>query len=148
MRTPPFIAEMGLPANRPRLWMGIWSGYGTVLVFAIFAIIGQALGVVPWTWTFHLLVAAKLVTNTLAYLALRADKVGLEASGLNIVADAVVMTGALYYTGGQTSPMFPIYVIEVTILALLTNRGITLLVSAIIAVLFGAMSLGVHLGVL
>jgi signal transduction histidine kinase len=144
---PSFIAEMGHAANRPRLWMGIWAGYGTALVFEIFAILGQGLGVVPWTWIFHLLVLVKLATNTLAWLALRSNRLVLEASGLNIVADAVVMTAALYYTGGQTSPMFPIYVIEVTVLALLTNRGITLLVSAIIAGLFASMSLAVHAGI-
>ena len=148
MNYPKFIAEMGLEANRPRLTMGIRSGYALAFAFEALAIAGEALGIVPWIWAFHVLVAIKLLTNTLALRAQRYEVWVLEAHSVNTIADAVVMTGAVYYTGGQASPMFAIYVIEIAVMAMLTNRGITLLMAGFIIALFAGMSLLIHAGVL
>ena len=34
MRRPRFLEEIGHPANRPKLWVSIWSGYATTAGFA------------------------------------------------------------------------------------------------------------------
>ena len=98
----------------------------------------------PGGWAFHVLVLIKLVTNTLAMWALRADRLVLESAGLNMLADIVVMTAAIYFTGGQASPMFAIYVIEISVIALLTNRGTTIVVFVLVLLAFGAMAVGIH----
>jgi signal transduction histidine kinase len=118
------------------------------LGFEALAIAGELLGVVPWRWAFHVLVAIKLLTNTLALVATRANRGVLEAHGINVLADGLVMTGAVYYTGAQTSPMFAIYVIEIASIAMLTNRSITLLMAGYVVALFASMALLVHTGVL
>ena len=148
MRYPAFAAEMGLEHNRPRLWLGVWSGYGLAVAFAALALSSQALGIIPWSFAFHALVLIKLVTNTLALLGLRYDRWALELSGLNTVADVVVMTGAIYFTGAQASPLFAIYVIEISVMALLSNLGVTVVIASLAVLLFGAMSVLVHVGVL
>lgn len=51
------------------------------------------------------------------------------------------MTGAVYFTGGPESPLFAIYGIEISIVALLTNRGTTVLVGTSAIALYGAMVL-------
>lgn len=137
---------MGLKANRPKLWLGIWTGYAVAAAFGALAIVGQALGVLPEGWTFLGLVLAKLVTNTLSMWALRRDRLVLESAGLNMLADVVVMTGAIYFTGGQASPLFALYVIEISVIALLSNRGTTIVVFVQMLLAFGAMSIGIHVG--
>jgi len=146
LRYPPFVAEIGLKANRPKLWLGIWSGYGVAIAFEALAIAGQWLAIVPAGWAFHALVLVKLITNTLALWALKADRLVLEAAGLNMVADIVVMTGAIYFTGGQASPLFAIYVIEISVIALLANRGTTIVVFLLVLLAFGTMAVGIHVG--
>jgi signal transduction histidine kinase len=72
----------------------------------------------------------------------------LELSGLNTAMDTVLMTGAIYFTGGPLSPLLPIYVIEITVIALLTNLGVTLLIYAQVIVCFTAMTCLMSWGVL
>ncbi|HHH29900.1 MAG TPA: HAMP domain-containing histidine kinase [Polyangiaceae bacterium] len=148
MRYPPFAAEMGLKANRPKLWLGIRTGYGVAAAFGALALLGQGLGILPEGWTFLGLVLIKLLTNTLSMWALRADRFVLESAGLNMVADVLVMTGAIYFTGGQASPLFAIYVIEISVIALLSNRGTTIVVFVLMLVAFSVMAVGIHLGLL
>lgn len=148
MRYPAFIAEMAQQSKRSWLWFGVRAGYLTASGFEVLALVAQMLEIIPWGWHFHALVAAKLVTNTLMWLALRTDRAVLEASGLNVVADMVVMTGAIYFTGGQLSPLFPIYLIAITVMALATNVGVTLLTTTGCLALYTAMGLLVQSGVL
>jgi signal transduction histidine kinase len=148
MRYPRFIAEMGLEANRPKLWMGVVSGYFIVLVFGALTLASHLAGVLPRPWPLFVLVGLKLVTNTVALLSLRARRATLESGGVNIMMDAVVMTGAIYFTGGQLSPLFAIYVIEIAAIALLTNLGITVLMGAFILLLYGGMAIATHAAVL
>lgn len=142
------MAEMGTPAARPRLWFGIWSGYAVVVAFFALAIAGHAQQLVGLTWPLYTLIAIKLVTNTLALLGLRYAVLELETSGLNMFTDIVLMTVAIYLTGGQISPLFAIYVIELTVVALLTNLGVTLMVAVSILLCYGVMSVMVYTGVL
>jgi len=148
MRYPAFIAEMGRPSARPNLWFGVWSGYAVVLVFAALAVAGHAQGLVSLVWPLYLLVGIKVITNTAAYLSLKHNFLELEVSGINMVADIVLMTGAIYLTGGQISPLFAIYIIEITVISLLTNLGITLLVSALTLGCYALMSVFVYSGIL
>jgi signal transduction histidine kinase len=148
VRRPAFLDEPGLPANRPKIWMSIRSGYATAAGFAVLALAG---------WHFHLVGAAgpiaslvllKLTTNTLALIALRRDRFVLDAGTINVATDIVCMTGAIYYTGGTESPLFSIYLIEITVVALLTNLGTTVLVAAGIVAMYATMAGLVHAGVL
>ena len=58
------------------------------------------------------------------------------------------MTGAIYLTGGQLSPLFPIYVIEVVVLALLTNLGTTIVMASFAMFLYISMSVAIDMGAL
>lgn len=139
MRYPAFLAEVALPQNRKNLRFSIATGYGTALVFGLLGLGARAFGLFPSLWPLYALVAFKVVTNTLSYLSLRYDVLVLETAGLNVAADLLAMTGAVYFTGGPESPLFAVYGIEISIVALLTNRGTTLLVGGSAIVLYGTM---------
>lgn len=139
MRYPAFLAEVALPRNRKNLHFSIVSGYGTALVFGVLAVAADALGLLPFVWPLHALVAFKLLANTLSLLSVRRDVLVLETAGLNVAADLLAMTGGVYFTGGPESPLFAIYGIEISVVALLTNRGTTLLVGGSAVALYGAM---------
>jgi signal transduction histidine kinase len=149
MRYPAFVAEMGLPANRPKLWTGVWSGYLIAAAFAALAVGAVTADVTPYGTEFAAMLAIKLVTNTAVLVALRRGGRGaLELMGLNMTADVVLMTAAIYYTGGPLGPLLAVYVIEVTVVALLSNAGITLLTAGGILVAYGTMCLLAATGVL
>jgi signal transduction histidine kinase len=139
MRYPAFVAEVALPQNRKNLRFSIATGYGTAAVFGLLAVAAQGFGLLPFVWPLYALVAFKLVANTLSYLSLRYEALVLETAGLNVAADLLTMTGAVYFTGGPESPLFAIYGIEISIVALLTNRGTTVLVGASAVALYAAM---------
>jgi signal transduction histidine kinase len=145
---PAFIAAMAHESNRPKLLYSIRSGYAHAALFAVLATLGSALQLTPARWAFAALIAIKLATNTLAWWSLRARRLVIETSGLNVAADVVLMTAAIYFTGGPQSPLFPIYIIEITVVALLSNLGVTLLVAGGVVVSFAAMTLGIAAGVL
>src|SRR5438067_2225410 len=132
---------MAHEANRPKLRFGIASGFAIGLGFAALATAGVGFGLVPFTWAFPALIGAKLCTNTLAWWSLRRERAVLELNGLNTAADVVLMTGAIYFTGGPRSPLLPIYVIEISVVALLTNLGVTLLICGEVIVCFAAMTI-------
>jgi hypothetical protein len=96
-------------------------------VLALFAGYAHVTGVMPITPLIVGLIGLKLVANTIAWLALRRGVLELPTAGANLLADIVAMTGAIYATGGVLSPLLPIYAIELTVMALLTNVGVTLL---------------------
>jgi len=85
------------------------------------------------------LVAGKLVTNTAAWIALAKDRGVLVTQALNTIADVIVLTGAIYFTGGPYSPLLPTYVIVIAVLSLLSNLAITLLMAGLIVALFATM---------
>jgi signal transduction histidine kinase len=144
VRYPSFIAEMGLPSHRPRLQASVASGYATTFAFLVLAILANATHVAPFRPGFVAVVAFKLVTNTLAWAALRWGPFVLETSGLNILADLLAMTAIIYFTGGELSPLFPIYAIEITVLALLGNVGLA--VTGAVAAVFAYSTMAVLVG--
>ena len=141
MRYPAFLAEVALPRNRKNLRFSIATGYGTALVFGLLGVGARAFGLFPFLWPLYTLVGFKIATNTLSYVSLRYEIFVLELAGLNVVADLLAMTGAVYFTGGPESPLFAIYGIEISIVALLTNRGTTVLVGTSAIALYGTMVL-------
>jgi len=148
MKLPAFVAEMGREENRAKIQAGIYTGYGTAIFFGGVATFAAAHGIIPPSPGIAALVGAKLLTNTLSWITLRARVAHLAFAALNIAADLLVMTGAVYLTGGPHSPLLPIYFIEVAVMALLTNVGLTILTIAASFVLFAAMSVLILIGVL
>jgi signal transduction histidine kinase len=148
LKAPAFVAEMGRPENAPKIQAGIYTGYATALIFGGLAWYAEARGILPPSPGFAALVLAKLVTNTLSWITLRARVRHLAFAALNIAADLLVMTGAVYLTGGPSSPLLPIYFIEVAVMALLTNLGLTIVTIGASFLLFAGMSALVHAGVL
>ncbi len=148
MRYPAFIAELGTEGFRRRLLLGVWSGYFLALTFLALGLFANVQGLLPWSPWIYSLVAAKLVTNTAALWALKRNFLALEISGVNVAADVVVMTGAIYLTGGVLSPLLAIYVIEISVIALLSNLGTTLAVASSAVLLYAVMAILIHAGVL
>ena len=148
MRYPGFIAEMALPANRPKLWFGIWSGFAIALGFGILAAAAAFFDLTHWRWAYVGLVSVKLLTNSLAWLGLVRDRMVMETQGLNTAADVILLTAAIYFTGGPYSPLLATYVIVVAVLSLLSNLGVTIMMASLIVVAFAAMVIGMATGVL
>ena len=142
------VAEMAAPANRPKLRFGIFTGYAVAIGFAILAAAAAGLELTPWRWAYFVLVAAKLGTNSIAWFALSRDRGVLASQAVNTTADVVLLTAAIYFTGGPTSPLLATYVIVVAVLSLLSNAGVTILMAGIIVVLFATMALLMVFGVL
>ncbi|MFO0558723.1 MAG: HAMP domain-containing sensor histidine kinase [Polyangiales bacterium] len=125
-RYPPSLAEVGSEAFRRKLQTGVYTGYATVAILFALTLAAQRFGLIArGTWALALL-AVKFGTNSLAWLALARRKVVIEASALNIAADVLLMTGAVYFTGGAFSPLVSLYFVEVSVMALLTNVGLTI----------------------
>ncbi len=147
-RLAPFIAEMSTPAHRPKLWFGIWSGFIIAAGFGVVAGLVAIFDATPWKWALLGLVGAKLATNTLAWLALRRDRRVLPTQALNTSADVVLITAAIYFTGGPYSPLLPSYVIVVAVLSLLSNFGVTVMAAVLILVSYAVMVTLMAAGVL
>jgi signal transduction histidine kinase len=145
---PAFVAELATPANRKKLWFGIWTGYALALGFGVLAACAVAFDLTPWRWAFAVLVAGKLVTNTLALIGLMRDTAVMPTQSLNTFGDVVLVTAAIYFTGGSYSPLLAAYVVLVTVLSLLTNVGVTLLMACVIVVAFTAMIVATATGML
>jgi signal transduction histidine kinase len=148
MRAPRFVAEIGSPAHREQLRAGIATGYFTVLGFVALGVLAHVTGVVAFQRAFFVPLSVKLVANTLSWIAIRNDRWVLASAGLNVLADMFAMTALIYFTGGEQSHLFPIYLIEITVLALLGNVGITACGAVVAVAMYGAMAVLVARGVL
>jgi signal transduction histidine kinase len=143
-----FVTEVAAPPYRPRLWFGIWTGYAVAIGFAVLAVASAALDLTPWRWVFAGLIAAKLATNSLALVGLVANRAVVATQAVNTLADAVLLTAAIYFTGGPNSPLIATYVIIVAVLSLLSNLGVTIALACVIVVLFATMTILMAAGVL
>jgi signal transduction histidine kinase len=148
MTYPAFVAEMAAPANRPKLWFGIWTGFAIALGFGVLAGAAAIFDLTPWRWAYVDLVSIKLLTNALAWWSLVKDRAVMETQGLNTVADVVLLTAAIYFTGGPYSPLLATYVIVIAVLSLLSNLGITVMMAGLVVVLYAAMVIGMCVGIL
>ena len=145
---PGFVAEMAQPANRPKLWFGIWSGFAITVGFAILAVAAALFDLTPWRWAFLWLVSVKLLTNSLAWLALKNDRFVMETQSINTITDVGLLTAAIYFTGGPYSPLLATYVIVIAVLSLLTNLGVTIMMASFIVLCFSTMLVLMATGVL
>jgi signal transduction histidine kinase len=142
------LDELATLRNPRTLMLGVVSGYILTACFGVLLAVAVSTDVLRWHWAFGALIALKLVTNTLALIGLRMDRYALQLGGINVAADAVVMTGAIWATGDTASPLLAIYTIEVAVLALLTNLTTTVLMGAFCFVLFVVMGALTAAGVL
>jgi signal transduction histidine kinase len=148
VKLPAFVAEMGREEFRLKIQAGIFTGYATALLFGALAWYSAENGLIARSPFFMALVLAKLVTNTASWVTLRARVHHLPFAALNITADLLVMTATVYLTGGPASPLLAIYFIEVAVMALLTNVGLTAVTIGASFVLFATMSALIRAGVL
>jgi signal transduction histidine kinase len=142
------VAEAAAPVNRQKLVYGVWSGYAIAGCFAIVTIASAALELTGWRWAYLALVAGKLVTNSIAWLALARRRGVVATQSVNTLADVVLLTAAIYFTGGGGSPLIATYVIEISVLMLLANAGVTIVMAAFSLVAFSTMMLLMVVGVL
>lgn len=142
------VGEMAAPANRQKLIYGIWSGYGFAVGFALLAVATVVFELSEWRWLYFGLIAGKLLTNTIAWLALVRQRAILATQGLNTAADVVLLTAAIYFTGGPHSPVLASYVIEIAVLTLFSNFGVTMLIVVFVLVCFSTMMVLMAVGVL
>jgi len=148
VRVPAFMREMESPAWRSRLRAGIGSGYAFALAFGVLAYVAGATGITPHVRGIYAVIAFKLITNTLAWAALRANRGVLWTQTLNTNADLLAMTGGIYLTGGPLSPLLAIYVIVIAVLGLLANMGVTLLAAGLAFSMHVGMTLLIYFGAL
>jgi signal transduction histidine kinase len=142
------VAEMAAPGHRQKLVYGIWSGYALTVGFAVLAVATSAFELTVWRWAYFLLIGGKLVTNTIAWVGLHRQRAIMLTQGINTVTDVVLLTVAIYLTGGPYSPLLATYVIEIAVLSLLANLNITLLIAGFVIVCFATMMVLVTFGVL
>ncbi|MCA9535208.1 MAG: HAMP domain-containing histidine kinase [Myxococcales bacterium] len=140
MRYPAFLQEVGLPENRHKLWFSVRSGLGIVIAFSVFGVFTMQTGLIPATPVLWVPVALKLLTNTLQWWSLKADRCVIEAASLNVTMDTVALTFAIYLSGGLESPLFAVYAIELTVVALLSNVGVTVVIMGLAMVLHASMA--------
>src|SRR5687767_6723546 len=145
---PGFVAEMAAPANRPKLWFGVWSGFAITIGFAVLAASAAIFELTPWRWAFLWLVSVKLLTNSVAWLGLARDKWVMETQTINTITDVGLLTAAIYFTGGAYSPLISTYIILIAVLSLLTNTGITIMMAGFTVVCFSVMLILMATGVL
>jgi signal transduction histidine kinase len=142
------VTEMAAPSQRPKLLYGIWSGYLIAVVFTLLVVALAGFDVMTWHWIYLGLFAAKMVTNSIAWFALVRERVVLPTQALNTLTDVVLLTAAIYFTGGPSSPLLATYVIIVSVLSLLANVGVTVLMVLFILICFATMMLLMTAGVL
>lgn len=148
MHIPAFMRELEGPEWRPRLRAGIASGYAVALAFAALAYAAGESGIMPHVGGIYAVIAFKLVTNTVAWAALSAERGVLWTQTLNTNADLLAMGGGIYLTGGPLSPLLAVYVIVISVVGLLGNTGVTLLAATIAFSLHAAMTALIYFDVL
>jgi signal transduction histidine kinase len=148
VKRPAFLAEALAPANRSKLRFGIYTGYAMAAAFALLAMAASLFELTPWRWAFIGLISTKVLTNSIAWLAIVRDRGVLVGQVLNSTADVVLLTGAIYFTGGPYSPLIATYVIVISAVALLSNIGVTVLALTGIVLSFSTMIVLMAAGVL
>jgi len=148
VKFPASIAEAVSPANRAKLTFGIYTGYALAAAFAVLAGAASALELTPWRWAFVGLISTKLLTNSLAWLGLVRNRFVAITQVLNTTADVVLLTGAIYFTGGSYSPLLATYVIIISAIALLANVGVTIIMALGILIIYTTMMILMATGVL
>jgi len=148
VKIPAFIAEAVAPANRSKLQFGIYVRFALAATFAVLAGAAAALELTPWRWVLVGLISTSLLTNSIAWFALTRGRFVLATQTLTTTTDVVLLTAAIYFTGGPYSPLVSTYVIVISAIALLANVGVTILTAAGIVLAFATMMALMTFGVL
>src|SRR5262245_1627893 len=115
---------------------------------ALLAGAASASQVTPWRRAYVALVSSKVLTNTIAWYGLVRDRSVLLTQILNTTADGVLLTAAIYFTGGPYSPLIATYVIIISVVALVSNIGVTIVMGAGIVLSFTLMIIAMAVGIL
>jgi signal transduction histidine kinase len=145
---PRFIAELDDDRARKHLELGVPSGFIVPGFYAVLAVVAQTQGAIPAAWWFFGLVSLKFVANSALFVSLRSRRWVLPLAGLNLLVDLFLLTSGVYLTGGLVSPFVTAYVVEIAVMATLTNLGVTITTALIIFALHTSMVLAVYFGVL
>lgn len=148
MKEPRFITELRTPKHQRRLRWSIGSGYAVVGSFVLLAAAGNLFDLFSDLTMLYWLAGSKALVNTVAWFAYRSNRFVVTMATLNLFADVIAMTGAIYVTGGVVSPLLPIYAILFTVVALTSNATSTLVSSYLVFITYTTMLLAVHWGVL
>ncbi len=115
-------------------WGAVWGQTVTIAV-AVFGL-GLALPTLPLA----LLVSVTVVSNVaLAMWLKRATVLPPSSMGFVMAADTVVLTALLYFSGGPSNPFSVLYLVHVTLAALVLGMGWAGAVVALSAVLYAAL---------
>ncbi len=142
------VTEMGLPAHRQKLVSGIRAGYAVAIGFGVLAFVAWAFQLAEWRLAYLALITGKLATNSLEWLGLRKQRGVLVLHAINLLSDVVLLTAFIYFTGGASSPLLASYIIQISVLSLLSNLGVTVLMVLFILVCFSGMMILMVMGVL
>ena len=132
------------PAGKRNLRLGVPSGFAFPTLLGLVAAFAERAGAISSARWLYALVAFKFVLNGALALALRRDRhLGLVAAS-NLAADLALMTSAVHLTGGVLSPLAPVYIVEVAIVAAITNVGPTVFAASVAFTMFGASAALAH----
>lgn len=148
MDLPTFVQQLQEEDFRPRMRVGVTTGYAVTGALLVLAVIVDGLGLLPNADQLYLLALFKLGTNSLQWLAVRRQRYVLGAAFVNMLADVVLITAMVYFTGGPYSSLLPAYLIALAIVGGLSNAGVTIVLSALMALSHTTMLLLMKLGVL
>jgi len=142
------VIEMGLPAHRQKLVSGIRAGYAVAIGFGVLSFVAWAFRLAEWRPAYLVLIVGKLATNSLEWLGLRKQRGVLVLHSINLLSDVVLLTAFIYFTGGPSSPLVASYMIQISVLSLLSNLGVTVLMVLFVLVSFTGMMILMVTGVL
>jgi len=143
------ILELDSPYYREKMMWGVPSGYAVTFGLSVLAILFGRVGLLENAWTTVLALApVKLTTNSLMWWALRRQRFVLPMAGLNQLADVLLITGIIYFTGGPTSPVLSVYFVVLALIAMLTNAAATIMTGLLMLVSYGTMLTLIQMGVL
>jgi signal transduction histidine kinase len=143
------LEELNTEYYRAKLKMGVPSGYILTFAFSTLGILFGALGFIENPLPVVLVLAGiKLLTNTAMWLAIRSRHYIVETASLNLFADVIVLTGAVYLTGGPSSPVIAGYLVVLPLIGMFTNVAVTILTAVLMTVSYAIMVVMIHVGAL
>lgn len=140
-REGPAHAHDASPAKITLAWLiplRYWAALGqaATIGFAVFALGIDDLPVGPLA----LLVAATIASNAaLTFWLGRARDVSASSVGLVLGADTLLLTGLLYFSGGPSNPFSVLYLVHVTVAAMVLGMRWTASIVALSVVSFAAL---------
>lgn len=146
---PAFLRELLEEHNLRKMAWGVPSGYLVTVTLVIFAVFFDRYGLLPNADVLIFYLAPfKLLSNTMMWWAIRNRRFVLELAGLNQLADVILLTAVIYFTGGPASPLTSLYFVVLAIIATLTNAGVTITNACLMVAGYAIMLILISAGVL